>query len=362
MKLKTSFLILIASMHGALAIASEAIQSVAIEAGSGSFIVPGGEERESRTIEVHYHRPANLTKQSPVMMVTPGAGRNGDDYRDAWKKASEKYGVLILSPSYSEQHYPEYWSYNLGNMPGSVTLDLRLQVETNPAGWQLSEQIEKAKDDATLNRIAENNRFMRRLALLTLSGMIADVDASAAGLTVNQDRSAWIYEDFDRIFETARRALDLDIDTYDLFGHSAGGQILHRYALFHADSRANRTLAANSGWYTLPGFDEPFPYGLANTGMNKDEIKDAFRSRLIVYLGEKDEHETRGSLRKTPEANQQGPGRLQRGQHFFTTAQATAEQLETDLNWKLEIVPGIVTTIAAWVPQRRSICTATSVS
>lgn len=276
------------------------------------------------------------------MMVIPGAGRNGDDYRDSWKDASEQYGVLILSPSYSEQHYPEYWSYNLGNMPDSVTLDLQLKVDTNPAEWQLSEQVEKSRDDATLNRIADNSRLMKQIALLTLSGMVADLDANASGLTVNQDRSAWIFRDFDRIFETARAALDHETDTYDLFGHSAGGQILHRYALFHSNSRANRILAANSGWYTLADFNEPFPYGLADTGINKDEIRTAFQSRLIVFLGEKDdEHETRGSLRETPEANEQGPGRRQRGEYFFAAAQAAAEQLETELNWKLEIVPGI---------------------
>lgn len=276
------------------------------------------------------------------MMVIPGAGRNGDDYRDSWKHVSERYGVLILSPSYSEQHYPEYWSYNLANMPRSVTLDLQLQVDTNPAEWQLSEQISKSEDDATLKRIADNSRLMKQIALLTLSGMIADIDANASGLTVNQERSAWIFGDFDRIFETARDALDLDAKTYDLFGHSAGGQILHRYALFHPNSRANRIVAANSGWYTLPDFKEPFPYGISDTGMSKDEIREAFQAHLIVFLGGKDdEHETRGSLRETPEANQQGPGRLQRGKYFFSAAKATSKQLQTDLNWKLEIVPGI---------------------
>lgn len=329
-------------MYAALAVTAAAADSITIKPGSGSFLVPGGEGRESRAIEVHYHRPPILEKDSPVLIVIPGAGRNGDDYRDSWKDASEKYGVLILSPSYSEKHYPEYWSYNLGNMPGSVTLDLKVKVHTNPADWQLSELIEKTSDDATLNRIAEDNRFLRQLALLTLSGMIADTDVSAAGLNVNPDRSAWIFGDFDRIFDTARDALDLESNTYDLFGHSAGGQILHRYALFHSNSRANRILAANSGWYTLPDLKKPFPYGISDTGMSKDEISEAFRSRLIVFLGEKDdEHETRGSLRETPEANEQGPGRLQRGKYFLAAAQATAKRLEADLDWKLEIVPGI---------------------
>ena len=342
MNLKTSFWIVVASMHGALAVTVGASESVTINTGSGSFIVPGGDGRESRTIEVHYHRPTNLDKDSPVMIVIPGAGRNGDDYRDSWKEAAERFGVLVLSPGYSEKHYPEYWSYNLANMPASVTLDLQLKIDTNPSEWQLSEQIDNSEGDTTLTGIADNSRLMKQIALLTLSGMVVDVDANASGLTVNKDRSAWIYGDFDRIFGIARDALGLDTETYDLFGHSAGGQILHRYALFHPNSRANRIVAANSGWYTLPDINEPFPYGLGDTGMRKDEITHAFQSNLVVFLGEKDdEHETRGSLRETPEANRQGPGRRQRGEYFFAAAQATARQLETGLNWKLKIVPGI---------------------
>ncbi|MBW3567766.1 MAG: hypothetical protein KY410_07395, partial [Proteobacteria bacterium] len=285
------------------------------------------------------HRPENFTRESPVMIVIPGAGRNGDDYRDAWIKASEQYGVLILSPGYSEIHYPEYWSYNLGNMPESVTVDIRMQVDTNPEKWQFSDEVKRGAD---LERLAQRSPLMQQFALLALSGMIADVDAEATGLTVNPDRSAWIYSDFDRVFETARRALELETETYDLFGHSAGGQILHRFVLFHPDNRANRILAANAGWYTLPEFETAFPYGLENTGMNAEGIRSAFQSRLVVFLGENDdEHETRGSLRETPEANRQGPGRLQRGKFFFANAQAVARQLDAELRWKLEVVPGV---------------------
>lgn len=273
------------------------------------------------------------------MIVIPGAGRNGNDYRDAWIKASEHYGVLILSPGYSEIHYPEYWSYNLGNMPDAVTVNIRMQVDTNPGKWQFGDEVERS---ANLERLAQRSPLMQQFALLALSGMITDVDAKATGLTVNADRNAWIYSDFDRIFETARHALDLEAQTYDLFGHSAGGQILHRFVLFHPDNLANRILAANAGWYTLPEFETAFPYGLKDTGMNENEIRDALQSDLIVFLGEKDdEHETRGSLRGTPEANEQGPGRLQRGKFFFVRAQAMAEQLDTELKWKLEIVPGV---------------------
>lgn len=336
-------LLLAATGWSGAVIAGEAAMdehTIEINPGSGSFVVRGGAGRENRPIEVHYQRPKNLTRESPVVIVIPGAGRNGDDYRDAWKEVSDRYGVLVLSPSYSQTHYPEYWSYNLGNMPASITLAIELQLDTNPEQWQFSEVVEE--HSAGLEPLAQRSRMMQRFALFALADMIAGMEIEAGGLTVNQDRNAWIYSDFDRIFETARRTLDLETDNYDLFGHSAGGQILHRFALFHPGNRANRIVAANSGWYTLPDFETAFPYGIKNTGMSDDEIRHALQSRLIVLLGEKDdEHETRGSLRRTPEADRQGPGRLQRGQYFFSKAKSLAKELDTGLKWKLEIVPGV---------------------
>ena len=78
-------------------------------------------------------------------MVIPGAGRNGWDYRDAWIEASEKYDVVVLSPSFSEEHYPRFWNYNLGGMISDVEIsesprrisgyDIRL----NPETWILSD-------------------------------------------------------------------------------------------------------------------------------------------------------------------------------------------------------------------------------
>ena len=44
-----------------------------------------------------------------------------------------------------------------------------------------------------------------------------------------------------------------------MFGHSAGAQILHRMVLFAPGSRADRIVAANSGFYTLADPDQALP-------------------------------------------------------------------------------------------------------
>lgn len=280
-----------------LAISAPATSQVAgdhirIEGGAGSFRFPGGAGREDKAITVYYHKPVTFTPRSRVLIVLPGAGRNGWTYRDAWLKASEEHGVLILSPSYSEEHYPEFWSYNLAGM----IRDVRINEGATPT----------------------------------------------VTFTLNANASAWIFNDLDRLFHDVKEDLRLEAEKYDVFGHSAGGQLLHRLALFYPDNRADRLLAANSGWYTVPTFDDVFPYGLANGPPMQQQLKPAFQTNLVIFVGElDDENEVRGDLVRTPEVDVQGISRVARGKYFYGMAVKTAEALGLELKWKLEVVPGV---------------------
>ena len=279
-------------LFAAFAFSAPATADTRIDDGSGSFSIPGGIGREDKVIAVYYHKPATFTRASRVLIVLPGAGRNGWTYRDAWVKASEEHGVLILSPSYSEELYPDFWSYNLAGM----IRDVRINQRATPT--------------VTFN--------------------------------FNADTSDWIFGDLDRLFRDVKEHLGLDAERYDVFGHSAGGQLLHRFALFYPNNRADRLLAANSGWYTVPTFDDVFPYGLANGPSTPGQVRTAFGSKLVVFLGElDDENEVRGDLVRTPEVDVQGISRVARGKHFYEVAARTAETLGVPLEWKLEIVPGV---------------------
>lgn len=261
-------------------------------AGSGHYSVVGAPGREEKCIDVYYHLPRGVTEDSDVIMVVPGAGRNGWDYRDAWVEASEKYNVVVLSPSFSEDHYPRFWNYNL-------------------------------------------------------AGMITDVEISAsprriAGYKISLDPTAWILSDLDRIFSDAAGVLGLNASQYDAFGHSAGGQLLHRMAIFHLAHKARRIISANSGWYTVPVFDDQFPYGLNESIATQESLAAAFKAPLVIYLGElDDENETRGDLASSPEIDVQGPGRVQRGKYFYAKAQQSAQAMGAAFEWEMAVVPGI---------------------
>jgi pimeloyl-ACP methyl ester carboxylesterase len=177
--------------------------------------------------------------------------------------------------------------------------------------------------------------------------MIADVEVNQGATPVVTFRivsepRAWIFSDFDRLFREAKEHLRLETNTYDMFGHSAGGQLLHRLVLFHPESMANRVLAANSGWYTVPTFDDEFPYGLTNSTLTPAKVEAAFGADLVVFLGElDDENEVRGDLVRTPEVDVQGVSRIERGKYFYNVALQTAAELGVELEWKLEVVPGV---------------------
>lgn len=254
--------------------------------GAGSFQMHGGFGHEEDSITVHYYKPVDYSKDFKVLIVLPGGGRNGDGYRDKWIDLAEEYNLLILSPSYSKEYYPKVEDYNLGR--------------------------------------------------LSSSSFVITTQKSC------HKREPWILDDFDRIFDSAVHRFGSSEERYDLFGHSAGGQIAHRLALFNPDTKVNRIVAANAGWYTLADYSTEFPYGLKDVVLTENHLNLSFNSKLIILLGELDnEHETRGHLRTTDLANQQGSGRFARGQFFFEKAKEQAAQMDCAFFWQKKTVKGV---------------------
>ena len=298
MKLKY-FLVLISLFIVQITIA----QDVLINKGSGHFIINGGAIHQTDTINIYYHMPQNFTPSSKVLLVIPGAGRNADDYRDSWVEASEKYSVLIVSPSYPEKEY-NYGDYHLGG----IVKDLNLSK-----GVSFKEGTNQVH-----------------------------IDETAIEFHVNPKREDWIFIDFDRIFKLVKNATKSNQRKYDLFGHSAGGQILHRLALFNPDSKADRILASNAGTYTLPDYDTNFPFGMKNVGISQKKLAKSFNNKLVLLLGELDnETETRGRMLRSETADKQGTNRLARGNNFYEFSKELSKGLGMKFNWKLEVIPNV---------------------
>lgn len=124
-----------------------------------------------------------------------------------------------------------------------------------------------------------------------------------------------------------------------LFGHSAGGQFVHRWALLGGKKNVDVIAVANSGWFTMPDRDIDYPYGIKNVGITDEELGEAFAEPVILFMGEKDV-ERKPPFRDTPEADAQGMNRMERCTNYFRQCKAKAEELRVPFRWKLETVEG----------------------
>jgi DNA-directed RNA polymerase subunit RPC12/RpoP len=268
--------------------------------GSGAFLAAGSRERK---IGVHYHKPRAFSARSRILLVIPGAGRNGDSYRDAWIETAEAANVLVAALSYPEADY-DFAAYHMGG----VVKDL--EIRNLPSGGAAASVIRVRDEDISFS--------------------------------LNPRRDEWIFPDFDRIFGLITAATGSTQTAYDMFGHSAGAQILHRLVLFAPGSRAERIVAANSGFYTLADPDQPLPVGLKGTDVTQASLARSFASKLMLLVGEEDDGDEAGGIQiHTPLIDSQGIGRLARGKYFFRIAEERARKLKSPFRWTLEVVPDV---------------------
>ena len=267
------------------------------EQGSIRFVA-----RDGNVLTAYTHRSTGFDPQSgPIVFIMHGAGRNASGYLNQWRALVEEHGALALAPEFTSELYPGSESYNLG-----------VGVNGTPYG--------------------------------------GDFDPEAW-----RDPADYTHSEIEHLFEAVRAELGNASCRYRIYGHSAGGQFVHRLLTFRPDARVARAVAANAGWYTLPsdggGSDEMFhmPYGLQGAPPDRGRIELLFSHDLVVLLGEDDVLRD-SQLRKTAEADFQGLNRFERGQFYFETAKQEADAMGLDLAWTLDTVPGVAHSNAGMTP------------
>ncbi len=245
--------------------------------GSGRFLFKT--RNHTKVIRVWYFLPSTFRSTSPIVFVMHGVKRNADKYRDTWIPYAKQGQFLLLAPEFSKKEYDGRAGYNLGNM-------------FSQAGTQN--------------------------------------DVRLWGFTVIED-----------LFDFVQVVTGSKASTYNIYGHSAGGQFVHRFVMFVPSVRVRTAIAANAGWYTMPTDEVAFPYGLKYSGTEVRNLAPSFRKRLIVLLGEEDIDEKHKYLLRTPEAMVQGRHRLERGRRFYETAQRAASERNVEFQWELHSVPGV---------------------
>ena len=265
-------------LASALAMTSPAMAQH-LTVGSGQFERDEAAGATAERQRVFYHRPESWTPAGRVVVVMHGVNRDADRYRDEWRGLADQYGFLLVVPEFSQAKFPGDDGYNFG-------------------------------------------------------GMVDDQGKP-------RPRERWSFNVVDRVFADVRRLSGAERQAYSLYGHSAGAQFAHRFLLFAASPSVEMVVAANAGWYTLPVADEAFPYGLQGSPAGEADVRAFLARPLVLQLGEADTDSAHSSLRRTPEANRQGPHRFARGKNFMAVAEVEAKRLGVPLAWKLVTVPGV---------------------
>jgi poly(3-hydroxybutyrate) depolymerase len=256
--------------------------------GRASFTLRDPRPHPVRDIPVYTYQPSGFTPDSPVLIVMHGRKRNGEEYREQWVETAERHGFLVGVPEFSDAQYPHPHEYNYGSMLAA---------------------------DGSL-----------RLA------------------------SEWIFPVIDDVFREVRRRAGSNRERYTVYGHSAGGQLVHRLATFAWSPLIERAVSANAGSYTMPTTEETLPFGIRGTGVGDTQLRAFFTKPLLVMLGDQDIDPDHSQLPREPAAMRQGPHRFARGHRYLEVAKQEADRLGVPLAWRIAIAPGVAHDNRAMAP------------
>jgi pimeloyl-ACP methyl ester carboxylesterase len=252
-----------------------------INTGVDSFVIYAYKDSERKSVKVWTYKPESWNDKDKIVFVMHGGGRNANDYLNAWVELANKNNLLIVAPEF-ENKFSKY----------------------------------------TTNDYQEGNLF--------------------SFFGTKNPKSEWTYTVIENIFDHLKTVNSITNEQYDIFGHSAGGQFVHRMLLLMPESRIETAIAANSGFYSLPNEKLAFPYGLKNTEIDiKSNLQKAYKKRLIILLGELDNDPSLGTFRTTDLAMEQGAHRLERGTTFFNANKELTNKNNWTFNWEIDTIKNV---------------------
>jgi poly(3-hydroxybutyrate) depolymerase len=228
---------------------------------------------------LHAARPRQYTPRTPLLFVHHGVGRNGAAYRDYWLPLAEANNLFAIAVEFPEASFPDYLRYHFGNLHN---------------------------EDGTPN-----------------------------------PREKWTYGIVPRLFDALRQAGVTDRERYGVFGHSAGGQFVHRMLSFGFRDRVAAAVSANAGTYAMTDLDVAWPFGLGQTEVTSEALAEFLKFPLTVMAGTNDTKTTGRYFPKGPRSMRQGETRYHRAHNYVRLGHATAGALGTHCPWTVIDVPDV---------------------
>ncbi len=232
-----------------------------------------------QVLYLHAARPRVFDPRTPVLFVHHGVGRNGEAYRDYWLPLAEANGILAIAIEFPEQSFPDYLNYHFGNLHN---------------------------EDGTPN-----------------------------------PREKWTYGIVPRLFDALREVGVTEREKYGMFGHSAGGQFVHRMLSFGYRERVAVAACANAGTYAMPDLDVAWPFGLGATELTQATLMELLNFPITVLAGTNDTKTTGRYFPKGPRSMRQGETRWHRAHTYVRLGREAAAAMGTNCAWTVIDVPGI---------------------
>lgn len=249
--------------------------------GTGSFQFIYSLTGASKVIPVYYHMPAAANRNTPILLVFHGNERNGEMSRNELIEEANLKNFIVLAPEYSQEQFPGGDGYNLGN----VFID-----GDNPSA-------------ETLN-----------------------------------NEAAWTFSTVSPIFNYFKETVSSSVLGYDVFGHSAGAQFVHRLMIFKPNVAINRAVVSAAGWYTLLDTATSFPYGIGSSPAAKNNFEAYLLRNQTIIVGEFDNDPNASDVRHNEIVDRQGLTRLARAQNYYSDNMQKATNWKHTFNWKFQIL------------------------
>lgn len=253
--------------------------------GKGVFVYSKYKPLESKPVNVNYYIPTKGdVSRMPILFAMHGSERTGKAQMTSWTNLAEQYRFILIAPEFTKENGYTENDYQFGGIFESAS-SKRLKPEAE-----------------------------------------------------------WTYQLIESLFDYIRKETDNVSESYNMFGHSAGAQFVHRFLWAMPKARVYRAVAANPGSLTYPlvegirgtdGVSYGWPYSILDTPFaNKERISLFFSRQLFIQTGTADTR-TDNSFPSNPPSMAQGGTRHERAHNFFESCRKQAGDLGVSLTIKL---------------------------
>ena len=227
-------------------------------------------------VEIYYITPDVINENTKVIFVIHGNSRNAEEYLSAWIPHIKNKNVIVAAPQFNKADFRYFFLLEMAESSGNV----------------------------------------------------------------NKDESKYINNSISLFFNYIKSKFSLNINTYSMFGHSAGAQFTHRYMLLSKDKRITNAVVANAGWYTFLN-GEQYPYGIKDTPIeiSDNHIRWFMSNKTSLLIGSIDTN--LNNVNSSAGAQKQGITRVDRADNYFKSLIDISDKKEIPFRWSYKVINNV---------------------